>query len=256
VKVSQTYVLMWTQNSVGIVGAIRGSGRRAEVTSFGTCFSFRQQDTFLTARHCVADDLDQAGLIMPGAPGPVPIASVEHHAHADVSVLRIDLTALEYKPYWQPFWNFVGNWSMGEEFMAFGYPIDTLADEDQPRPKPRLFRGHYQRFWFHRAGPRFSYLAGDLNIAAPTGLSGGPVFRPGAPEMVTGLVVENIDSTTDSFSVEERLRDGVTVERTVNHRIVSYGVAVMLSEIGPWLDERIPAYVHSTDDPPRISQDG
>ena len=67
--------------------------------------------------------------------------------------------------------------------------------------------------------------------------------------MVTGLVTENIDSTTNSYSVEEKQRDGVTIERTVNHRIVSYGVAVMLSEVGAWLDERVPAYEHPPHEP-------
>jgi hypothetical protein len=169
---------LWTENAVGIVGTIVVSGGRPEVASLGTCFSFRQQDSFLTARHCVVDDVAQAGLIMPDAPGPVPIASIEHHPHADLSLLRIDVASLGYKPYWHPFWNFVGNWSMGEEFMAYGYPVDTLEDEEEPRPKPRLFRGYYQRFWLHRAGPRFRYLAGELSITAPAGLSGGPVFRP------------------------------------------------------------------------------
>jgi hypothetical protein len=190
---------------------------------------------------------------MPGAPGPVPVVSAEHHPHADLSVLKIDTAALGYKAYWQPFWNFVSNWSMGEEFMAYGYPVDTLDDETEPRPKPRLFRGHYQRFWFHQAGPKFSYLAGELSFTAPSGLSGGPVFRQGAPQMVTGMVTANIDSTTYSDEVEEKKQDGKTVEKTVLKRIVSYGVAVMLSEVGPWLDERIPAYVHPPHEPKAVT---
>ena len=56
----------------------------------------------------------------------------------------------------QPFWNYVANWSMGEDFIAFGYPMDTIVTED-PGPTPRLFRGHYQRFWPHKAG-NFFYL--------------------------------------------------------------------------------------------------
>lgn len=244
---------MWTENSVGIVGAIVDAGGRAEVASLGTCFSFRQKDHFLTAGHCVPDDEGAAGLIMPGGPGPIPIVSFEHHPTADLSLLRINTRALDYKVYWQPFWDFVGNWGMGEEFMAYGYPVDTLDDEAEPRPKPRLFRGHYQRFMFYRApGGRFGYLAGELSITAPGGLSGGPVFRQGAPEMVTGMVTANIDSTTYSDELVEKERDGVTVERTLLKRIVSYGVAVMLSEVADWLNDRVPPYQHPPHQPKEV----
>jgi hypothetical protein len=187
---------------------------------------------------------------MPGAPAPIRFAGVEHHPDADLSLLTIDRDALDYEPYWEPFWNFVTNWQVGEEFMAYGYPVDTLVDDDDRRPTPRLFRGHYQRFWFHRAGPRFRYVAGELSIPAPSGLSGGPVFRPDALPMLTGMVTANVDSTTYSDEVEERSRDGVIVERTLLKRIVSYGVAVMLSQLAGWLDERVAAHEHQRPPPP------
>jgi hypothetical protein len=236
-------------NSIGIIGAVnaaKSADRRVEVDMLGSCFTFRQATTFLTARHCVPDDISIGRLVMPGAPEPVPVASVEHHPHADLSIITIDQSKLDYQPYWEPFWNFVANWQVGEEYMAFGYPTDTVVTED-PGPTPRLFRGHYQRFWFHQAGPRFRYLAGELSVAAPTGLSGGPVFRPTAQVVVTGMVASNIDSTTYTDEVVERTRDGET-ERTTLKRLVSYGVAVMLSELGAWLDERIPA--HRVERPP------
>jgi hypothetical protein len=65
--------------------------------------------------------------------------------------------------------------------------------------------------------------------------------------VVTGIVASNIDSTTYTDEVVERTRDGET-ERTTLKRLVSYGVAVMLSELGAWLDERIPA--HRVERPP------
>jgi hypothetical protein len=48
------------------------------------------------------------------------------------------------------FWNFVSNYSVGEEFMAYGFPVE--GPDPVPEPSmtvPRLFRGHYQRFLEH-----------------------------------------------------------------------------------------------------------
>ncbi len=236
-------------NSVGIIGVVKGlesAARRVEVDELGSCFAFRQSTTFLTARHCVPEDVSRGRLVMPGAPDPIPFATVEHHPHADLSVITIDPTTLGYTPYWEPFWNYVANWQVGEEFMAYGYPVDTVIAED-PGPTPRLFRGHYQRFWYHLAGRRFHYLAGELSVPAPAGLSGGPLFRPGALPMVTGMVTSNIDSTTYTDEVVERTREGKS-DRTVMKRIVSYGVAAMLSELAAWLDDRISA--HQVERPP------
>jgi hypothetical protein len=41
-----------------------------------------------------------------------------------------------------------------------------------------------------------------MSIPAPAGLSGGPLFRPGAPPMVTALVTENLQSTTFLDQIE------------------------------------------------------
>jgi hypothetical protein len=237
-------------NSVGVIGVVREAepgARRVEVDDLGSCFTFRQPTTFLTARHCVPEDLSVGRLIMPGAPDPIPFSKVEHHPHADLSMITIDPDNLGYKPYWEPFWNFAANFQVGEEFMAYGYPIDTVVAEEDLGPAPRLFRGHYQRFWFHRAGTRFNYVAGELSVPAPAGLSGGPVFRPDALPIVTGMVTSNVESTTYTDEVVERTRNGST-ERTILKRLVSYGVAVMLSELAPWLDDLIPA--HQVERPP------
>lgn len=224
-----------------------------DMDDLGSCFTFRQHTHFLTARHCIPDDESLGRLIMPGAPDPIPFASVEHHPNADLSLITIDADALGYKAYWEPFWDFVSNWQVGEEFMAYGYPIDTIWADDNPRLTPRLFRGSYQRFWHHRtAGGRFNYLAGEMSIPAPTGLSGGPLFRPRALPMLTGMVVETIDSTTYTDEVVERTKDGKT-ERTTLKRLVSYGVAVMLSDLASWLNDRVPTHQTQRPEPPAFA---
>jgi hypothetical protein len=103
---------------------------------------------------------------------------------------------------------------------------------------PRLFRGHYQRFLTYESPLGYTYAAGELSIAAPGGLSGGPVFREGAMVMLTGIVTENLDSYSVLDSVE-KMTGGETV-RIEHHRIISYGMAVMLDQAADWLDEHIP----------------
>jgi hypothetical protein len=139
----------------------------------------------------------------------------------------------------EPFWGAVGNYSLGEQFHAFGYPEDVAADV--PGPTPRLFTGHFQRFFDYHSFAGFRYPAGELSLPAPAGLSGGPLFRPGAPQMVTGLVAENFESRTTLESVEEVSGGG---ERTIHTtaRVISYGVAVMLAPLGEWLTEHVPHF--------------
>lgn len=237
-------------NAVGIIGAsigLRGKHQREEVDDLGSCFAFRQPTHFLTASHCVPTDVKLARIVMPGAPAPIPVASALYHPTADLALVTIDAENLSYKAYWEPFWDLVGNWTMGEDFMAFGYPMDTVISED-PGPTPRLFRGHYQRFWPHKVGS-FFYVAGELSIASPSGLSGGPVFRPGAQVMVTGMVTSNLESTTYSEEVTERTRDGATVTTRLR-KVVSYGVAVMLSGVADWLNQFVPAHELQRPEPP------
>lgn len=95
----------------------------------------------------------------------------------------------------EPFWGCVGNYSLGEEFFAFGFPEDSLGP-NQGHPTARLFKGHFQRFMQYKSHMGYAYFAGELSTPCPGGLSGGPLFRPDAPEMLTGLVAENIEAAT------------------------------------------------------------
>ena len=128
---------------------------------------------------------------------------------------------------------------MGEDFFAYGYPADPIGP-NASAPTQRLFKGHYQRFMEHRSFMGYRYLAGEMSIAAPAGLSGGPLFRPGAPQMVTALVAENIASQLVVDSIEERSEAGRVVKTEVRQNVISYGTAVMLSAISDWLDAEIP----------------
>jgi hypothetical protein len=103
----------------------------------------------------------------------------------------------------------------------------------------RLFTGNYQRFFRHRDLEEREYDAGEMSIPAPAGLSGGPVFRPGAPTMLTGVVTANFDSYTGLEAHDEEDNDGR--KRTVQYRrVISYGIALRLAKFSEWLDENIP----------------
>ena len=68
--------------------------------------------------------------------------------------------------------------------MTCGFPTEGPFDEAPaiPIPVPRLFLGYYQRFFKYPETSRNRYLAGEMSIPAPGGLSGSPLFRPYAPK--------------------------------------------------------------------------
>ena len=126
------------------------------------------------------------------------------------------------------------NFSLGEEFYAFGYPPSVFGPSAS-EPTARLFTGNFQRFIDHQSHLGYRYIAGEMSIACPQGLSGAPVFRPGAPVMLLGLVTENLQTYTALESVEEVIERG-EVRRTEVRNVINYGVTLMLHELQPWLD--------------------
>jgi hypothetical protein len=128
---------------------------------------------------------------------------------------------------------------LGEDAYAYGYPIEgPKTDPRQQVRTPRLFKGHYQRYFQFNSPAGYKYVGGELNIAAPAGLSGGPVFRPEAASMLTGIVTTNAESYSTLDWLEE-VRDDVT-HIEAHHRVISYGIVAMLSPIEEWLDEHVP----------------
>ncbi len=203
-------------------------------TFLGSCFAIRDSGFFLTAAHCIGD-LEASSVVVrsAGTPERRLVLSIVRHPSADVAVLEIAKADEEGV---EPFVYAVNNWSLGEDFYAFGYPED-LFGENQGRPTPRLFKGHFQRFIpTYQSKLSYLYFAAELSIPAPAGLSGGPLFRAGAP-VVLGLVTENLESTTYLDSVEDVLRDGRTT-RTTFQKVITYGVALMLSPLKQWLNDQ------------------
>lgn len=220
--------------SVGALFHMREHG----ASFLGTCFPFRDENHFLTAAHCVGK-LSPADLAI-GIPvnvdaDPIEVEEIFVHSTADIAVLRTPHVA---EGAVTPFWNYVSNYSYGEEFMSFGYPEDIFGPSSR-QPTARLFRGHFQRLLDHKSHLGYRYWAAELNIGCPAGLSGGPVFRPGAPVILTGIVTENLESMTMLHSVEEIQKDGAIVRERF-HNVINYGVALLLDHVAPWLEDYVP----------------
>jgi hypothetical protein len=153
---------------------------------------------------------------------------VERHPSADVAALWIEQAAFD------PFRDVSRSADWGDEVAAFGYPIDTIRD--QVLPTPRYFRGHIQRLFEHLSDLGYSYRAAELSFPAPGGLSGGPVASKRHPDRVIALVAENALATTYLQSrVEYSDATSIITERV--HSTVEYALAVVLGDIGDWLDE-------------------
>lgn len=223
-------------NPLLAVGLVFSRGDEGRV--LGSCFAFRDRGHFLTAHHCIREvQPSNLGILLPRHNERyLRVADIQLHPSADLAVLRTDD---HEPPEVAPFWNTVTNWALGEEFFAYGYPADPLGPIPMA-PTSRLFKGHYQRFFDHISFMGFRYLAGEMSIAAPAGLSGGPLFRPRAPRVVTALATENMSSELVVGSVEETTVSGTPSRTVIRQNVVSYGVAVMLSEVADWLDANVP----------------
>lgn len=173
----------------------------------GTCFAYRQRRFLLGAAHCTRHGHDDLWAVLPasGSRRAHRVIAVEVHPTADLAILTVpslDALALD------PFWDVVNPMGLGELAEGFGYPEDVYPN-DMLGPLPRVFRGHYQRLFVHHSSSGYKYRAGELSFPAPSGLSGGPVYRPEAPPMVSGLVAENFESTTLLHAVLDLLVNGI-----------------------------------------------
>lgn len=126
----------------------------------------------------------------------------------------------------------------GDEVQALGFPEEST--EGEVVPTARLLSGGVQRFFFFESRLGYSYQAGEVGFGAPAGMSGGPVFSPRDLTVVTGLMAENIDSTTYLRSVEEVQENGEVYKNRL-HEVIRYGIFVHLPPLRSWLEELIPS---------------
>jgi S1-C subfamily serine protease len=200
----------------------------------GTGFCFRAPEFIVTAAHCIGNAvIGQIGIFNFSDGEIIRAIDILKHNTADIAIIRLSSNESRLIP----FWNFVSNYSLGEKFYTYGFPY-----EDQSTGRrvitPRLFTGIFQRFFDYSHGP-WNYHATELNIPAPMGLSGGPLFRPGAPQMLTGMVTANFESQVIVDYYEEQVTER---EKHIykTSKVVTYGVALLLDKLGEWLNEHLP----------------
>jgi hypothetical protein len=233
-------------NPLRAVGTLHRGTEHESATFLGSCFALRSSTAVLTAAHCIGElAADEIAVRMPHLvvlggpeqprPSGITVAEIIRHPDADVALLKLRIGE------WiiEPFWNSLPAHGLGEDLMAYGYPEDLRSDEREPTA--RLFKGYIQRVYQHTSFLGYRYVAYELDFACPAGLSGGPLFRPGAPQMVLGIATENFESTTYTDAFEEVTREG-SIQRTQYQRVIAYGAAVSLEAIGDWLNEHLPMF--------------
>jgi hypothetical protein len=219
-------------NAAGLVYSHDSGG----TTILGTCSAYRGRDTWITAAHCVPEGVE--AMVRP-AVGPsegerayTTAATVLRHPSADLAVLRLEPSspgehdALAYKGTAQRLID-------GGDFIGMGFPVEGVQT-----PVARMFKGHFMRYFRYDApSGSYSYLAAEMSIPAPPGLSGGALALPSEPEQLAAVVTTNVDSEVVLDRTEQVERDGAMYREAIV-RQVSYGLAVLLQ--GPaaeWLDE-------------------
>jgi hypothetical protein len=228
---------------VGMLFARQPDNNRLDF--LGTCFLFRHDFVCLTAAHCVRGiEVERLVIVFPRLDQQSPVSEVRAHWTKDVAIVYLARPLAEQSSGYpeSAFWDCVSNYGLGEEFAAYGYPEDSPAvSEGGLIPTARFFRGHFQRFFnYFPPGGHAWYAAGEMSLPAPAGLSGGPVFRPGAHPMLIGLVTANAESYT-LRDYEERLEEPDSRHIFEARRIVAYGVVLLLDQLAYWLRHFVPA---------------
>ncbi|GAA2778236.1 S1 family peptidase [Mycolicibacterium pallens] len=183
-----------------------------ELTPRGSCFLFRSDIMALTAAHCLPDSIEPEAIsvFFPRLGRTMTAQRVERHPKADIAALFFDgedaRTSSGFPT--TAFWDGVVETRIGADFFAYGYPIDGPDDAATESPVARLVIGYLQRFMNYASPAGYEFLAGEMNVAAWSGLSGAPLFL--SPTMVLGVVAGSIDS--------------------------QFGTAVMLHGVAEWLN--------------------
>jgi hypothetical protein len=205
----------------------------------GSCFALRQPTVFLTARHVIkGHDPSTLAVSFVVIPGLRAVTKVHIHPTADLAILEAQDP--ETGPI-QPITDILAGIHLGEPFAAFGFPEDLVFGGKAGGSPHRLLMGHYSRFFeFESAvNQEFRYVAGEMNVPVPKGMSGGPLLRPEPPYLVTGLAAETNYVESYPTITSETIVDGQK-EKYVESRMIAYGVAVILGNLIDWINERVP----------------
>src|SRR5207244_2900160 len=160
-------------SAAGLVYCLDGETARV----LGTCSAYCSRDAWVTAAHCVPEGVDVR--VQPAGPSSrerddQQPATVVQHPSIDLAVLLLEPSPpdeydeLAYKGTAEQLID-------GGDFMGLGFPVEGVGD----RPVARMFKGHFMRYFAYQApSGKYKYLAGEMSIPAPPGLSGGALALP------------------------------------------------------------------------------
>jgi hypothetical protein len=210
----------------------------------GTCTAFLRPDYALSAAHCVEKiDAGDIRVLFFARDGEMRrVDSVTKHTTADLCVMKLspvegdDLSGHSSNA----FWGFAPA-ALGDEFMTYGYPVEgyQAVNPFLAAESARVIRGHYQRFSQFGVPGGYEFLAGEMSVTALAGMSGGPLFRPNAHPVLTGLVAGTVERSVTAYSKTE-VRNGVETYTERVDRITVYGIALMLEPLRDWLTDHGP----------------
>jgi hypothetical protein len=218
--------------ATGVVLAVTGE----KVSITGTCFPYRDRTVFLTAAHCVPEGVQV--LVLQGRSHQRRVIEITRRPEWDVALIRTEATSSPYDQPSLPIINTVApDLAIGGDFLTFGHPVEGVPDA---RATGRLLKGHFQRYFTYVSPSGASYWAGEMSVPTPAGHSGGPVVRAHSPHVLEAIVMANYDSYIVLDAVDE-VEEGGRTTRIESRRIVTYGIAVMASNLRQWLADEGPA---------------
>ncbi len=133
------------------------------------------------------------------------VTEIASHTEADVALVKVQ-PSVEAENH--PFFELATDRpEIGDDFVTFGYPPDVFGVAEDPAG--RLFKGHFQRFMFFQPhwGAEYNYVAAELSIPCPEGLSGAPSTVHKRQLEAIGLITWNLRTTTG----DERIEYGVAL---------------------------------------------
>jgi hypothetical protein len=212
--------------------------RKSDKEVLGSCFLFRYPETLLTATHCTTGlSKEDLAVALPGSRNArlFDISEVTRHPTADLAVLRV--RGIDERDVTWTVNELFNDASLGLDFLAYGFPRNEFGHDTGVTP--RLFKGYFQRFFAHSSHLGFKYLAAELSVPCPVGLSGSAVLNAHFIGRLYGVVTENIQVSTEVGSVLE-VDDKGRKFREVQRDIIKYGLCVWLPALSDWLDSQVP----------------
>jgi hypothetical protein len=192
----------------------------------GTCFAFRRANHVLTAGHCVEGlGPEDVEIAFPDAAQRATAADLVRHPTADLALVRL-ASGVPHEGV-EPF-AVHGRIARGERFAGFGSVAGTREH----------FAGRIRRvFSDEDDGHRYA----EMSIAARDGFSGGPLFSPGPPFALVGVMTANRSTPLALALARSR-----ALQRLQPAARSGHGVALLVGDLSDWLDEHAPEQQRET----------